>query len=162
MKDTIPEPVKVNKTPKSKLEKIMMDPDNSAPQIQFLNSNATITNAKGYRMARASQGVSSGRWYWEAKIEPIPQQIQNSITQSHHSSKPPPEPHWRLGWATNEAQVQAPVGYDKFGYGYRDLEGVNVHIAKRTPYGSSYKVGDVIGFMIVLPELLDHNETKPT
>jgi len=48
------------------------------------------------------------------------------------------------------------------GYGFRDIEGVKVHLAKRTPYGSPYKVGDVIGFMIVLPELPEHNETKPT
>lgn len=45
------------------------------------------------------------------------------------------------------------VGYDKYSYSYRDIEGCAVHDAKRKPYGSPYKVGDVIGFYISLPPL---------
>jgi len=64
-----------------------------------------------------------------------------------------PEPHWRLGWATPEAQSQAPVGYDKFGFAYCNIDGSKVYEARRMPYNTSYGPGDIIGFLIHLPEL---------
>jgi Set1/Ash2 histone methyltransferase complex subunit ASH2 len=46
--------------------------------------------------------VSRGSWYWEATIEEMP---ESSAT--------------RLGWAQEYANLQAPLGYDKFGYSWR-------------------------------------------
>jgi hypothetical protein len=46
--------------------------------------------------------VSRGSWYWEATIEEMP---EGSAT--------------RLGWAQEYANLQAPLGYDKFGYSWR-------------------------------------------
>jgi len=48
--------------------------------------------------------------------------------------------------------LQAPVGYDEFSFGYRDLEGSKVHKALREDYGKAYKEGDVIGCFIHMPE----------
>lgn len=47
-------------------------------------------------------GVSRGVWFWEASIEEMP---EGSAT--------------RLGWAQEYANLQAPLGYDKFGYSWR-------------------------------------------
>ena len=33
----------------------------------------------------------------------------------------------RVGWAQRSAELQAPVGYDKFGYAWRDAQGSKVH-----------------------------------
>jgi Set1/Ash2 histone methyltransferase complex subunit ASH2 len=38
----------------------------------------------------------------------------------------PPDSHWRLGWCTNLGELQAPVGYDKRSYGYRDIGGMSL------------------------------------
>lgn len=47
-------------------------------------------------------GVSRGIWYWEATVEEMP---EGSAT--------------RLGWGQEYANLQAPLGYDKFGYSWR-------------------------------------------
>lgn len=47
-------------------------------------------------------GVSRGLWYWEACLEELP---EGAAT--------------RLGWAQEYANLQAPLGYDKFGYSWR-------------------------------------------
>ena len=46
--------------------------------------------------------VSRGTWYWEATIEEMP---EGSAT--------------RLGYGQEYANLQAPLGYDKFGYSWR-------------------------------------------
>lgn len=59
--------------------------------------------------------------------------------------------HVRLGWVTSRADVQAPVGFDSHGYGYRDVDGAKVFEALRRPYAEPFKEGDVIGCYINLP-----------
>ena len=59
--------------------------------------------------------------------------------------------HVRLGWSMSSSDIEAPVGYDAFGYGYRDLEGSKVHVGWRHPYGEAYGEGDTIGMYIHLP-----------
>lgn len=47
-------------------------------------------------------GVSRGIWYWELTVDEMP---EGAAT--------------RLGWAQEYANLQAPLGYDKFGYSWR-------------------------------------------
>jgi len=47
--------------------------------------------------------------------------------------------------------LQAPVGFDAHGYGFRDLEGSKVHQGRREAYGVPFKEGDVIGCLIHMP-----------
>jgi hypothetical protein len=35
--------------------------------------------------------------------------------------------HVRIGWSTRQGPLQAPVGYDKWSFGYRDISG-NIYI----------------------------------
>ncbi|KAK3136101.1 hypothetical protein QOZ80_5BG0428120 [Eleusine coracana subsp. coracana] len=51
------------------------------------------------------------------------------------------------------ADLQTPVGYDAYGFGYRDIDGAKVHKAWREKYADEgYGEGDVLGFYISLPD----------
>lgn len=108
--------------------------ENSAPQIKILADRLTALNEMGYRMARAAIGVREGTWFYE--IECL----------SHSGNV-------RLGWSTEKGDVQAPVGYDRYSYSYRDKEGTKFHVSRGLPYGQPYGSGDTIGFYISLPKV---------
>uniref|UniRef100_M8AXY0 Uncharacterized protein n=1 Tax=Aegilops tauschii TaxID=37682 RepID=M8AXY0_AEGTA len=59
----------------------------------------------------------------------------------------------RLGWATNKADIQTPVGCDSFGFSYRSVDGSKVYKAWRDKYADEgYGEGDILGFYISLPQ----------
>lgn len=78
--------------------------------------------------------VTKGTWYWEATVEEMP---EGSAT--------------RLGWGQDYANLQAPLGYDKFGYSWRSKKGTRFHDSAGKHYSMGYGEGDTLGFMIVLP-----------
>ncbi|KAK1293854.1 hypothetical protein QJS10_CPA16g01025 [Acorus calamus] len=107
-----------------------------AEKVELSEDRMSAGSAKGYRMVRATRGVSDGAWYFEIKI------VRLGETG-----------HTRLGWATGKGDLQAPVGYDANSFGYRDIDGSKVHKALRERYGEDgYREGDVVGFYISLPE----------
>ena len=58
----------------------------------------------------------------------------------------------------NTGNLQAPLGYDKFGYSWRSLKGTKFHESRGKHYAEEgYKQGDVVGFYIYLP-----TPTSPT
>lgn len=59
-------------------------------------------------MARATHGVHKGSYYWEVEFL---------------SCDDGEEGHVRVGWSTRQGELQAPVGFDKNSYGYRDVAG---------------------------------------
>ena len=89
-------------------------------------------------MTRSSFGVKEGTWYYEIEI------------LEHKGNT-------RLGWSTEKGDLQAPVGYDKYSYSYRDKEGTKFHQSRGASYGESYSSGDVIGFYINLPQGANSN-----
>ncbi|WVZ54465.1 hypothetical protein U9M48_005253 [Paspalum notatum var. saurae] len=104
-------------------------------RIELSEDRLTAGSTKGYRMVRATRGVAAGAWYFEVKVVRLG-----------------PTGHTRLGWATNRADLQTPVGCDAYGFGYRDIDGAKVHKAWRDSYAEGYGEGDVIGFYISLPD----------
>ena len=89
----------------------------------------------GYASARATHGASGGCFYFEATV----------LTLG-------PSAGVRVGWSTRRAELQAPVGYDGFGFGLRAASGEKVHAAKRAPYGPPFaKPGSVVGCYLFLP-----------
>lgn len=48
--------------------------------------------------------------------------------------------------------IQAPLGYDKFGYSIRSKKGTVFHQSRGKRYSDGYSTGDVIGIFISLPE----------
>ncbi|RZF45134.1 hypothetical protein LSTR_LSTR000544 [Laodelphax striatellus] len=105
-----------------------------APQLRVSEDRLAVTGEKGYCMVRATHSVSRGCWYWEAAIEEMP---EGSAT--------------RLGWAQEYANLQAPLGYDKFGYSWRSRKGTRFHECRGKHYSRGFGEGDILGFLIVLP-----------
>lgn len=98
-------------------------------------------------MARANVAVRQGRWYWECKItRGTLKRTEGGKVESHG--------HVRLGFARREASLDAPVGFDAYSYGIRDVEGQKVHMSRPKdffPPGEDIAEGDVIGLEIQLP-----------
>ncbi|KAL3804307.1 hypothetical protein HJC23_011235 [Cyclotella cryptica] len=136
---------------------------------------------RGYRMSRASHGVSHGCYYYEAVVlgpttpdtrtslkRPLHEisdnnsgekNIQNSesltsTAQHSNSQTNSSSGHLRMGWSTRLGDLQAPVGYDKHSYAIRDIMGSRVHNSQREDNwgGVEFGPGDVIGFAICLSE----------
>ncbi|KAI0011620.1 hypothetical protein F4779DRAFT_192309 [Xylariaceae sp. FL0662B] len=106
-----------------------------------------ITTDKGFRMARANVAVRQGRWYWECKIT-------RGTVKSGDDGKTESRGHVRMGFARREASLDAPVGFDAYSYGIRDVQGQKVHMSRPKdffPPGEDIKEGDVIGLEIQLP-----------
>eukprot|EP00968_Pinguiococcus_pyrenoidosus_P002034 scaffold109_cov252-Pinguiococcus_pyrenoidosus.AAC.19 len=109
-----------------------------APQLTLSEDALTATGFKGHRMVRASHGVNVGNWYFEVEILPSAAEKIG---------------HCRVGFATRQGELQAPVGYDKHSYGYRDLCGSRIHQSYREDgYGKAFRVGDVVGAAIFIKD----------
>ena len=95
-------------------------------------------------------GAREGRHFWECKIlsgvKPDP--IEGEAGG-----------HVRVGFARREAQLDAPVGFDAYSYGLRDVAGQTVHMSRPKDFANSNFVeGDVIGLEITLPSLSLHRK----
>ncbi|PHH64584.1 hypothetical protein CDD81_4195 [Ophiocordyceps australis] len=122
--------------------------EDAAMHVFFDKSALQVTTSKGFRMARANVAVREGRWYWECKI------TQGIQEDKDGSGKPQGGRHVRMGWARREASLDAPVGFDAYSYGIRDVAGEKVHMSRPKPFFSvneSIRQGDVIGLEIQLP-----------
>lgn len=75
------------------------------------------------------------------------------------------EPCWMcvlfLGWAQEYANLQAPLGFDKFGYSWRSRKGTRFNESIGKSYSPGYGEGDTLGFLIVLPENMPNYEYLP-
>ena len=68
----------------------------------------------------------------------------------------------RIGWAQHLANLQTPIGTDKFGYSWRSRKGSIFHEASGYHYvNEGYKENDVLGFLIILPETTPANIILP-
>ncbi|XP_045467544.1 set1/Ash2 histone methyltransferase complex subunit ASH2 [Harmonia axyridis] len=106
------------------------------PQLKISEDRLSVTGDKGYSAVKATHCVTTGVWYWEATIDEMP---EGSAT--------------RIGWGQDYANLQAPLGYDKFGYSWRSRKGTKFHISHGKHYADvGYGEGDTVGFMIILPQ----------
>lgn len=108
-----------------------------APQLTLLDG-LTVRGEKGYSSVLCTHGVSKGEWFYEIKVN-----------QALFSS------HVRVGWMTDKGDLQAPVGFDRFGYSFRDSPATVFHRAKGRNYGTTFGPGDVIGCYIKLVDLVN-------
>lgn len=183
--------------------------NDSAPQLKVEGHFRVKGGMRGYRMARASHGVSEGTFYFEILVHEPPsvqeiaaalpanvrlgpklqKQLQDelvrlhsipssttttSTTHSRHTdageeSTEPQEPkskkskassipsvggHLRVGWSMRTADLQAPVGYDKWSFAIRDISGSRIHNSRRHDHwgGEAFGPGDVIGLCMTMGE----------
>ncbi|TID14946.1 hypothetical protein CANINC_004617 [Pichia inconspicua] len=116
----------------------------------------------GWRSSRSNISIREGKWYIEYKIingindaekDQTPISDSRSCTPSssmNHSA------HVRMGIARPDASLEAPVGFDGYGYGIRDINCETIHLSRRSQIingsRSDLKVGDVIGLLVELPD----------
>lgn len=121
-------------------------------------------------MTRANVVVREGRWYWECKVirgvkPPVKDEPgtddTNGAGQATSSSPQGPGRHLRIGYARREASLDAPVGFDAYSYGLRDVAGQKTHMSRPKdffPAGEEIQEGDVIGMEMYLPSLALHRK----
>ncbi|KAG6004428.1 hypothetical protein E4U21_001096 [Claviceps maximensis] len=122
--------------------------EDAATSIYFDRTGRAVTTDKGFRMARANVAMREGRWYWECKITQGVQEAKET------GAKPEMGRHVRMGFARREASLDAPVGFDAYSYGIRDVAGEKVFMSRPKdffPAGEGIREGDVIGLEIQLP-----------
>jgi COMPASS component BRE2 len=107
-----------------------------SPFLRLSPSAMACTTDKGYRSVRANMSARQGAYYFECRM-----------LRSEESGSA----HVRVGWARREAALNAPVGFDAYSYGIRDVTGEKVTISRPKPYGRSFSTGDVVGCLISLP-----------
>lgn len=118
---------------------ILLSMNDRASQLSLSDDRMTVTGDKGYCMIRATHCVSQGGWYFEVTLKELS-----------------PGTACRMGWSQNYGNLQAPLGYDKFGYSWRSKKGTRFHQSIGKHYSSGYGAGDVLGFYIYLPEWQQH------
>jgi COMPASS component BRE2 len=125
-----------------------MSYEDAATHVYFNQDARQVTTNKGFRMARANVAIREGRWYWECKITQGIRKSKDGSAQSDGGR------HVRMGWARREASLDAPVGFDAYSYGIRDVSGEKVFMSRPKeffPPGEAIQEGDVIGLEIQLP-----------
>lgn len=117
-------------------EKVLVAMQDRAPQLKVSEDRLSVSGEKGYCMVRATHGVHCGRYYYEVTISEMG---QGSAT--------------RIGWSQELGNLQGPAGYDQFSYSFRSRKGTAFHESKGRHFDENgYRQGDVLGFMIDLPE----------
>ncbi|XP_055345567.1 set1/Ash2 histone methyltransferase complex subunit ASH2-like [Paramacrobiotus metropolitanus] len=115
-------------------DRIALSIQDQAPQLKVSNDRLSVIGDKGYSCVRANQSVGCGRWYYELTVRDLP---GNAAV--------------RAGWGTVHAALQAPLGYDRFGYSWRSRKGTVFHASRGRHYSEGYTAGDVLGCYIELP-----------
>nr|CAG4643104.1 EOG090X03NS [Ilyocryptus agilis] len=116
-----------------------------APQLKVTEDRLAVTGEKGYCTVRATHYVNRGSWYWECTIEEMPDTAAT-----------------RIGYGQAYANLQAPLGYDKFGYSWRSRKGTVFHESMGKHFSTGYGEGDVLGMLIELPEVPKGNYIPST
>ena len=158
---------------------VHLSKNDSAPQLKIVDDGRLVVKGgmRGYRMSRATHGISSGNYYYEAIILDPPKvseiasslppnarlgrtlqsQLQQALLEEENNvpmekRKSTFGGHVRLGWSMRTGDLQAPVGYDKWSYAVRDINGSKIHCSKRDDHwgGEDFAPGDVIGCAIYL------------
>ncbi|KAI2629460.1 hypothetical protein GGS21DRAFT_526308 [Xylaria nigripes] len=145
------------------------EPEPYGPHISFEDasthmfldhSGRHITTDKGFRMARANVAVREGTWYWECKITRGILKCEGGA-KNGTPGQPESRGHVRIGFARREASLDAPVGFDAYSYGFRDVAGQKVHMSRPKeffPPGEDIREGDIIGLEIRLPSEYLHRK----
>ncbi|CAG8525236.1 2327_t:CDS:10 [Ambispora leptoticha] len=122
---------------------VRLSKEDASLSVYISADQLTATTEKGFRMARANCSVREGKWFYEVYVDRGGEgQIRGKDAA-----------HVRIGWARREGNRNAPVGFDGYSYGIRDLTGQKVHQSRPKSFGEPFKTGDTIGLFISLPPL---------
>ncbi|KAF2156567.1 hypothetical protein K461DRAFT_219279 [Myriangium duriaei CBS 260.36] len=149
--------------------------------MHFDTTGLSVTNEKGWRMARANVCAREGSLYYEVRIVRGVPAEDEAVSEAQAG----PLPHVRMGWARREASLDAPVGFDGYSYGITDARFETMHRSRsgklfvstktkkqggsKKPPGSklekeiidlkdNIREGDVVGLEINLPSISLHQK----
>ena len=91
----------------------------------FQEGNTEITFPSLFGATRSTFGVSSGKWYWEVRV--------NNNTSNHS-----------IGILESSDPKSSYIGGSSLGYGYVATNGNKYNNATSTSYGATYTTGDII------------------
>ena len=80
-----------------------------------------------YGSVRATQGYSTGKWYWEIEVDSIPNN------------------YLFVGVGESSDPLNYYPGYTAVGYCYYSSNGATINDNNQATYGTSYTTGDIIG-----------------
>lgn len=107
----------------------------------------TVTTQHGWLSARCNVGMREGKHYFEYEIV----NANNSTDKAHV----------RIGIGRKELALDAPVGFDGYGYALRDLNGQKITLSRPQDFMSEgFSTGDIIGFLVDLPPLAKQRESN--
>lgn len=106
-----------------------------------------VTTTGGWLSARSNVGIREGTYYFEYDIV--------------RANEPGSKSHVRVGIARREAALEAPVGFDGYGYGLRDLNGGKITLSRPKPFMPlGFASGDTIGVVVALPPLAEQQASN--
>lgn len=123
------------------------------------NDLVSVNESVGWRTSRCDVCIKEGRTYWEVEILQggfAPEHsIDNDTSLQRRKDMTNVMPHVRVGISKREASLEAPVGFDSYGYGIRDhsMESIHEGNINQILRSKSLKPGDRLGFLLNLPDL---------
>ncbi|KAK6462542.1 putative subunit of the compass histone methyltransferase complex [Scheffersomyces coipomensis] len=117
-----------------------------AQGIVYNSDISLISTLQGWRSVRSNICIREGNYYFEFNI----------VNANEEESKS----HVRIGLARKEASLEAPVGFDGYSYGLRDVQGEFMTLSrpKEVYVEGGFNTGDVIGFLVQFPPLKEHRK----
>jgi hypothetical protein len=101
--------------------RLSRQPTHTSTKVHVSEDGMTTWNDKGYRLAKASHGVTEGMWYYEARFD-----------EGERGGNA------RIGWSQISGDLQGPCGLDFFSYGYRASPGTVFHRSIGRAFGDGY------------------------
>lgn len=132
-----------------------MDRSDGTSIIQNNNDTVSVKESLGWRTSRCDVCIKEGETYWEVEVirGGLPEDFTDDIPLQRKKDFLNTIPHLRVGISKREASLDAPVGFDSYGYSIRDhsLESIHEGTILQVLPELSLKPGDRLGFLLKLP-----------
>ena len=121
------------------------------------NDTIGVAHLMGWRTARCDVCIKEGLSYWEVEVIKGGTSTAARLDASSADKKEVIDntPHLRFGISRRESSLDAPVGFDSYGYGIRDQSLESIHEGKLKKFlqkSVTLKHGDRLGFLLKLPD----------
>lgn len=142
-----------------------MDRSDGLSMINGGNDTVGVIQSMGWRSGRCDVCIKEGVSYWEVIVLKGGAVSVNDEADGDNEVKKKDaidnSPHLRFGVSRREMSLEAPVGFDVYGYGVRDEALESVHegkLSKKIQTERQLKEGDRIGVLLTLPDTQEQIE----
>ncbi|QLG70564.1 hypothetical protein HG535_0A05050 [Zygotorulaspora mrakii] len=137
----------------------LMDRSDGISVAERRNDLVSVKENLGWRSSRCDVCIKEGKHYWEVEVLQgglsDDYLIDSDTTLQRKKDMTNVMPHLRMGISRREASLEAPVGFNSYGYGIRDHSLESIHGGKinQVLKARTLKHGDRLGFLLNLPPL---------